>query len=429
MGAGLIRKALSYGKRSLFLTHTRDLVEQSARALHSYLGEPVGIVMAGHRPSEAMVQVASLQTLIERSSRPPADVVFHDECHHMLAREFGQVAADYRGALQLGMTATPERADGLPLGDRYRWLIVAASYSELLGLGRLVPARVYRPQGLLKGLADDPVSAYLQWGEGRSGFVYVKTVAEARTLADTFTLRGVPAACVDFESPDRDERINDLRDGRRRLLVNVYTLTEGVDVPSASLCILARGVGHVSIFLQMVGRVLRSAPGKTDAIVLDLPGVTHDYGLPTEDRDYALTGDGIRRRIGAPPVKCCQKCGLSFLAQTECPRCGFRLPEKKVRIYGVPLSPAEAQALPDDVKRDEWARLQATAASRGYSDAWAIRVYREKFGERPVRFSEERRQAEYQALKAKAAELGYSPGWAAYRYKATYGAMPPRAWS
>ena len=428
IAAGVARVGLSYGKRGLLLTHTRDLVVQSARALARYLDIPVGIVMAGHPTTESPLQVASLQTLIERGVRPPADFVFHDECHHMAATEFGAVAHDYRGALQLGMTATPERSDGLPLGDRYRWLVVAADYSELLALGRLVPCHVYRPQGLLKGLADDPVSAYLQWGQGRSGFVYVKTVPEARALALAFTARGIPAACVDFESPDRDERIADLREGRLRLLVNVYTLTEGVDVPSASLCMLARGVGHVSIFLQMVGRVLRAHPGKTDALVLDLPGVTHDFGLPTEDRDYALTGDGIRRRIGAPPVKVCQKCGLSFLAQTECPRCGFRLPEKKVRVYGVPLTLAEASAMPEETKRDEWARIQATAAARGYSDAWAIRVYREKFGERPVRFSEERRMAEYQALKAKAVEMGYSVGWAAYRYKATYGAMPPRQW-
>jgi superfamily II DNA or RNA helicase len=427
-GAAIIGEALKYGKRVLWTTHTDELVDQSHTRLHRALGVPVGVVAAGYRPTEAMVQVASIQTLVARETRPPADVVIPDEAHHMMASKWGEVLHHYRGKLLLGLTATPERADGLPLGDIFRWLYAGAEYSQLLAAGHLVPCRVFRPQGLLKGLADDPVSAYLQWGEGRSGFVYVKTVADARRIAEDFCKRGIPALAVDFESPDRDERIAALRDGSVRLLVNVYTLTEGVDVPQASLCMLARGVGHISIFLQMVGRVLRPAPGKTDAIVLDLPGMTHEYGLPTEDRVYSLSGEGIRRKLGAPAVKVCQKCGLSFLTEVACPRCGFRMPEKKVRVYGVQMTEAQASNVPEEVKRDEWARLQARAAAGGFSDAWALKVYREKFGERPVKFSDERRQAEYGALKEKALELGYNQGWAKFRYKATYGSFPPKAW-
>lgn len=429
MAAMLIAEGLCYGKSSLFFTHTRDLVEQTQARLRTRLGVPVGAVMAGKPVTEARVQVCSLQTLVEREVRPPGDIVFQDEAHHMAAREWEAVLESYRGKFWLGMTATPQRGDGLPLGGLYRWLTVAASYSELLAASHLVPARVYRPTGLLKGLADDPVSAYLQWGEGRSGFVYVKTVTEARTLAERFTVRGIPAACIDFESTDRKELIERLRSGELRLLVNVYTLTEGVDVPSASLCILARGVGNVGTFLQMAGRVLRPAPGKVDAVILDLPGVTHDFGLPTEDREYSLSGEGIRRFAGVGPVKVCQKCGLSFPSSVECPRCGFRLPEKPTRVYGVELTEARSQtSASEEEKRREWARLQALATDRGYSDAWAMTVYKSKFGERGVKFSDERRKAEYEALKSRAAELGYKPGWAMMRYKATYGTMPPRQW-
>jgi len=178
-----------------------------------------------------------------------------------------------------------------------------------------------------------------------------------------------------------------------------------------------------------VGRVLRPYPGKTDALVLDLPGMTHEFGLPTEDRDYSLSGEGIRRKLGAPAVKVCQKCGLSFLAIPSCPRCGFRVPDKKQRVYGVKLHEAGSETkYTEQQKLYYWSKLQATAVVKGYSDTWATKVYREKFGERPVKFSDERRQAEYEALKTKAVELGYDPGWAKHRYKATYGAYPPRAW-
>lgn len=426
MAAMVIKEGLKHNKTSTFLSHTRDLVDQTAARLHRDLNETVGVVMAGRRRTNARVQVSSIQTLVAREAAPDTDIVLPDECHHMAAREWSSLLQECRGKFWLGLTATPERGDGLPLGGLFRWLVVAASYSDLVRNGNLVPCRVYRPQGLLKGLADDPVAAYLQWGEGRSGFVYVKTVEHARALALAFSAKGIPAAAVDFESPDRAERIADLREGRVRLLINVYTLTEGVDVPAASICIIARGVGHVSVYLQMAGRVLRAHPGKTDAVLLDLPGVTHDFGMPTEDREYSLEGEGIRRAVGALAVKCCQKCGLTFPQATLCPRCGFRLPEKAQRIYGVPLGPAAEVS--EDTKRDEWARLQALAIERGYSDAWATKVFREKYGSRPVKFSDERRKAEYEALKARAAEKGYSPGWAAFRYKATYGAMPPRAW-
>src|SRR6185369_8354499 len=74
------------------------------------------------------------------------------------------------------------------------------------------------------------------------------------------------------------------------VLVNVYTLTEGVDVPEASCCILARGCGHPGMLLQTAGRVGRAAPGKTGATLLDLRGVTHKLGLWEADREWSLEG-------------------------------------------------------------------------------------------------------------------------------------------
>jgi superfamily II DNA or RNA helicase len=70
----------------------------------------------------------------------------------------------------------------------------------------------------------------------------------------------------------RDDAMDGFRTGRIDWLTNVHVLTEGVDVPNAEVCMLARSPQHSGTYLQMVGRVLRSADGKTEALLIDLPG-------------------------------------------------------------------------------------------------------------------------------------------------------------
>lgn len=429
--------------RSGFVCHTQDLVEQSATKLREY-GLRVGVIAAGYEPDPfAPFQVASVQTLLARDIELRVENLILDEAHHYIASEYRQAVQSRHVLRTLGGTATPERADGRALGDIFKELVVAAHYSELIAGGWLVPVRLLRPtEELAKGLAQKFVNAYLERGEGLRAFGYARTKKEAGELAATLTATGYPFEPISDETPKevRRYRLEALASGELRGLTSVHALSEGVDVPSAACCILGGNIGHVATYLQRVGRVLRAAPGKREALVLDLPGVSHRLGLPTEDREYSLTGEGIRRTEAAKALRCCLYCGMTFEPRGtgDCPRCGKHNPVHPVakpKIYNRELETVYAGAeTPDWAKRGELDRLRAVAQARGLGLGWASHQYKELFGESPRvqmrhETGDEEKRAEWDRLCRLAGRRGYARGWAMHRYRATFGAFPPRSWT
>lgn len=381
----------------------------------------------------APLQVASVQTLLSRGADAiRADFVIIDECHHFVADEFKGLAEAIGARFILGLTATPERGDGRPLGDLFDELVVACHYSELVGNGVLTPCRILRPKEEVKGVAQDPVEAYLDKGEGRSGFVFVRNIEDARKVAERFSAAGVPAEAVDAETPKevREAALGRLRSGSTRLLVNVYALTEGVDVPNASIAIIARGISHVSTYLQICGRVLRSAPGKEDALILDLPGVSWRFGAPIEDRVYSLDGDGIKRKANAS-LSVCLHCGFTYEPVPICPRCGQKNPtqarDKAQRIFGRELQEHRFAAAPDWEKRTTFSKLQDVARKRNYGDGWIVQNFVRMYGHPPKWLAEsgedDRRKQQWLKLAQ-----NRTPGQAAWLYHRMYGSYPPAAW-
>lgn len=427
--------------RTAWLTHTQDLVEQSARKLRER-GLRVGVIAPGY-PSDpfAKVQVLSVQTAVSREVAIRVENVFIDEAHHFVADTWRQVVARLTPTRTVGATATPERADGKALGRKeggiFDELVVAASYSELIAAGHLVHARVLRPsKELQKGIALKPHLALEKHGEGRRGFGYCRSVEEAEWLAKAMG-EGV-ADVVEANTPKelRAGRLAKLAAGDLRLLWNVYALTEGVDIPAADLAIFARNFGHVSMMLQSAGRVLRASPGKTDALILDLPGITHRLGLPVEDREYSLSGEGIRRTAAGMALTVCMSCGMTHKSGERCPRCGAQpaaKPLRPQRIFNEELRAVySGKTTPDWAKRAELDRLRRVARDKKLPAGWVRQEYEALFGEAPglhTAADDQERREEFSRLLDRAGKLGHKPGWATHRYKATFGAFPPRQWS
>lgn len=424
-GAGKTRMLLAVVEgtvgRVLWVVHRRELVVQTLSVL----------VAAGlaHR-----VSVCTIQGLLASASRPEAELLLWDEVHHAAAETWSGLLEAYPTPPRVGATATPERRDGIALGGLFGRLVVAASYSELIADGHLVPCRVIRPDTRLRGgIATDPVSAYQTHTPDAAGFCYLPTIADARDAAARFVAAGIPAACVDAETPtdQRDAALADFARGELRILTNVYALTEGVDQPHAAVCILARGCTHVGPYLQMVGRVLRTAPGKTEATLLDLSGVSHEFGFPTDDRTYSLDGRAIS--IAAPSVTTCLLCGATYESGPDaCPQCGFVAPSKDwkpVRIYSAALREAyKGAATHDDVKVSEYRRLRALARAKGWSVGWVVREYQRLFGLPPdlADVSHSERRHEYVRMREFGHSRGWKPGYAAARFHAMFGSWPPR---
>ncbi len=295
MACELMARAHRGRRRALFIVHRREIVADIVARLRRR-----GIPCAETLRSARYVRVMTTQQVLASDQDPQAvDVLIVDEAHHYAADEWQRVITRVRARRVAGFTATPERADGRALGDMFDELIETVSYSELLELGLLVPARVLRPSDRLQSaLAQHPAQAYARYGNGERALFYLPRVAEAERVRDELEAHGIAAACVFGTTPreERDAALARLESGELRAVVSVHALTEGIDVPSAAVCVLARPCAHASTYVQIVGRVLRPAANKLEATVIDLVGASHRHGLPGEDMVYSLAGKPMGRK-------------------------------------------------------------------------------------------------------------------------------------
>ena len=382
LAAELAKAASDKGNRVLWLTHTQELVDQS-------------------RARVPWATVRSIQSLLG-GERPEADVVILDECHHFCAPQWGSVARDYTGAMLVGLTATPERADGVGLGDLFTSMVVVASTAELVRDGYLVPARVWYPGKVLRGIAD-PIATWQERAPSMRTVVYAGSVEAARKLAADWP---VPATSVDgsIAADVRRERIAAFVEGRVQVLTNCFVLTEGWDVPAVECVVLARGFSSCGAYLQAVGRALRPSPGKTEALVLDLHGSAFEHGLPDQERTFSLTGKPISGKDKAEVVRECRVCG--FLLQVPgptCPRCGAEVAIVLSRAQRI-----ERNALMRELKAQDIARRK------------------EQWSEIKAGWRAERRKPTFGDLLQAAQAMGYSAGWAANMFKVYWGSWPRR---
>ena len=375
MAASLLARTVKQGKRALFLVHRREIVLDVARRVQAELGRDVGVILPGKRRSpDARVQVASVQSLLRVGvDLPKADLIVPDEAHHYAADEWRGVLEAYKRTPMVGFTATPQRADGRAMGDVFEKLVVVVGYAELIAAGHIVGCDVLRPPHRLGiDLAQEPVAAYQRYANGRPALVYVRRVDDAKRIAKHFGQAQIAAAVVHGKTPkaERDETLRKLADGSLTVVVNVYALTEGVDVPRVSAIVLARTCDHASTYVQIVGRALRSHRGKGRALLLDLTGVSHKHGLPTDDRVYSLEGSGM-----GEPVE--RESGGAEREQRVPKVLGLEL----VGVGGDRLTP---MGVGPDPKRVRWDELALDAEAQHSSLLLAVERYRSEFGERPA---------------------------------------------
>lgn len=385
IGSMVVAGALARHRRVLWLAGRRELVDQAA----ARMPVPAGVIMAGRAgDASSPVQVASIDSLRERDV-PEADLIVVDEAHHATAATWRRLLERQPRAKVLGLTATPVRHDGAALGDVFDAMVLGPSIAELTRMGHLVPCEVIAPakQGRL---AMDPAQAWLQRAEGRPGFAFHRSVAESQRYVAELRERGVAVEHVDGETPIgiREAAIEAFRGGELECLSSVGVYTEGVDVPRAQVCLLARGCGHAGIYLQMVGRVLRPYSGKHSALVIDLRGSVHDHGLPDADRAWSLEGvQGVPTQRKS--LHQCAQCGCVWAtSERECPRCGYapeikpqQVSERALIAVKPPLRP---NARPSRIV-EHAQQLREIARVRGYASGWIYAKLRAIYGQEAMR--------------------------------------------
>lgn len=345
-------EALAKGNRVLFICDRKTLISQTSAVADAYGMQPHGIIQADN-PKMALwrpFQIASTQTLALRGVTDDFKVVVVDEAHtlHRATTEF--VAATK--ASVIGLSATPF-AKGL--GKIYSRVINAATMDELVKLGVLTPMRVLscvRPdmegaktsggEWTLKaaeergmGLVGDVVREWLEHAENRKTIVFGPTINYCENLKTQFEAAGVRAALFTADTTDteRADLLADYRkpDSRIRVLISVEALAKGFDVPDVGCVCDCRPLRKsLSTFVQMVGRGLRSSPGKTECLLLDFSGnimrFADDFadlyfnGLAELDAGEKLDKE-VRKDEEHEP-KSCPACGYTPVGK-RCVRCGF----------------------------------------------------------------------------------------------------------
>jgi superfamily II DNA or RNA helicase/HKD family nuclease len=318
--------------RLLFVAHREEILDQSRRTFaHAVRDASFGESwVGGRRPSRFEHVFASIQSLNHANleSLDPAhfDVVIVDEFHHAAAPSYDALLEHVRPRELLGMTATPERADGLDVLRYFDGRIAAElRVWDAIDQQYLAPFSYfgvhdgtdltevpwkrgsgYDPSALTNVLTADHVWARrvveqlrLKIGDPRAikALGFCVTIVHARFMAEQFRAAGIPAVAIWGDSP-KDERTSALRDlgaGRVNVVFTVDLFNEGVDVPNVDTLLLLRPTESPTLFLQQLGRGLRRASGKAMCTVLDFVG-NHRREFRFDRRLRALLG-GSRRDI------------------------------------------------------------------------------------------------------------------------------------
>jgi superfamily II DNA or RNA helicase len=318
--------------RLLFVAHREEILSQSrATFAHALRDASFGeLWVGGDRPRFFDHVFASIQSLtasgVEALAPDHFDVVVIDEFHHAAAASYQRLLEQLTPIELLGLTATPERADGLPVlqwfGDR-----IAAELRlwDAIDQHRLVPFSYY-------GVADHVDLREIPWHRGTGydveGLTKVLTATDAwaraavqqfrdkvgspqtaralgfcvsvdhaRYMARVFNESGVKSIAVHADTPDAERRkaLSDLSARRINVVFAVDLFNEGVDLPAVDSLLMLRPTESPLLFLQQLGRGLRKASGKSMCTVVDFVG-QHRREFRYDRRFQALLG-GSRAHV------------------------------------------------------------------------------------------------------------------------------------
>jgi DNA repair protein RadD len=375
--AGFVKGAVTEypATRVLCLTHVKELISQNfAALLRSWPAAPAEIYSAGlGRKRIGQITFAGVQSfvkLIERGSTGQWDLLIVDEAHLIPASG----ATTYRRVINalraanpklkvIGLTATPYRLDSgrLDTGDDalFDGICYDIQIRMLVERGYLSPLISKRPDAVfnLEGLhkrggdfieaematrfnVDDVTNAALDEALGlaadrRAWLAFCCNVEHAEAVAQGLRDRGVTAATVTGKTPagERAMLLSKYKAGEIKALTSVGVLTTGFDAPITDMILMMRPTQSIGLYVQIAGRGMRVAPGKTDCLVLDFAGNVERHG-PVD----AIQMPGEKKKNEEPgeaPVKACPECGTyCLIAARECLDCGFIFPEPEIGIEG-----------------------------------------------------------------------------------------------
>jgi superfamily II DNA or RNA helicase len=288
-------------KRMLIIAHSEELVRQNAATAKEVNPDAKVGIEQGETQSDPDCDIISgcIYSLnrgkrLERMIN--VDKIVVDEAHHAVADSYQTFLSEVwtPEKLLVGMTATPTRGDGRPLGEVFESIPYVYSLRQAIADGYLVEPCGFTLRTKIdlsevkKGSSGDYqkdalaaaintaernqqiVQFWRHYAADKRTVVFCATIEHARKMCDAFQLAGVQTAYIWGDDPDRELKISMHQKGEIDVLCNVGILVEGYNDPNIGCVVLARPTVSPVLFAQMVGRVTRLAPGKFVGLVLDV---------------------------------------------------------------------------------------------------------------------------------------------------------------
>lgn len=421
---GAVSRRLSeQGFEVWIFAHRRELIRQMSEHLRA-AGVTHGIIAPDQPLTCDAIQVCSIDTVrarfaLLRKRLERVRVIVIDEAHHSASGSYQLIIQAATNAVLLGVTATPFRYDGKPLGDMYAQGVRGPTAAELEAMGYLAPVKIIAPpvnidvSRVRKSMGDFVASqlekvvnteevtraAIYQYGLHCAGIptiAYCTTVKHGEDCAQAFTAAGWRVELIEgkMSKSDRDRAISGLASGRHQILFSIDCVSEGTDVPVVGAGISLRPTQSTGLYLQQIGRIRRIYPGKTDAIWLDLVGNWARHGMPNAERPWTLEGGvrGLERAVEA--VRRCGRCHhVTQRGPERCPNCDRKFMVRAA--HSAPIAEAAISILPGfaglPAERIAAAKLavllplaktesdlRSIAAIKGYKPGWVAFVLSER---------------------------------------------------
>lgn len=391
--------------RILALVHVKELVEQNFLALHKLWPQaPAGIYSAGlgRRDRHHRITFGTVQSLYRQDgySLGPRHLVIVDEAHLIPGSGDGM----YRTLIDklrdrvpdmrvCGFTATPFRMGegrldqgedrlfdeivytyGVGDGIADKWLspLVSKGGRTEIDVSAVAKRGGEFIPGALEAAADQDEITKAAIGEcltlgadRRSWLVFCAGVKHAYRVRDALRLAGISAETITGETPsaERARHIADFKAGRIRALTNANVLTTGFDAPGVDLLVMLRPTLSTGLYIQMVGRGTRLAPGKANCLVLDFAGNVRRHGpVDMIEPPGRKGGKGVAAAtVDEVRAKICPDCQSYVALNTRtCSYCGHEWPfvvtpkhEREADTIPI-LSGAPKLSMIDDVPVTSW---------------------------------------------------------------------------
>lgn len=420
-GLYLISEALKKGKRALFVCDRKTLIEQTSRTADAYGLSDHGVIQANHwRKQEAPFQICSTQTLARRGWPISVDLIVCDEVHSQYRAWTDHIQNTPKTAW-IGLSATPFSAG---LGKLFTNLVNAETMHQLTEDGILVPMRVLTGREVThvdmtgaKTKSDgewtdeaasergmriigDVVTEWQKHAEGLKTICFGATINHCEAIARQFNEAGIWAATFTQRTTDKEREalLNEFskNDSELKVLVSVEALAKGFDNPLVETIIDCRPLRKsFATWLQMIGRGLRSFPGKKACTVLDHSGNCVRFCEDLEEffyhgLDKLDDGKKLEKKVRtkeAKDAKSCPRCNASPFF-SRCVACGYTKPIEE-RLIHVPGEMMEFSVGKHRIeKKDLWIHCLTYCkrhSRTGKIEGWAMNLYKDIAGTWPPR--------------------------------------------